>query len=36
MLMKGRLLALVMILGGVTFLFDAAETMGADSLLIDG
>ena len=34
--MKGRLFALVMILGGVTFLFGAAEAMSAESPLIDG
>ena len=34
-MMNGRL-ALVTILGGVTFLFDAAEAMSAESPLIDG
>ena len=33
--MNGRL-ALVMILGGVTFLFGAADAMSAESPLIDG
>jgi hypothetical protein len=35
-MMKGRLFALVMIFGGVTFLFGAAEAMSAESPLIDG
>ena len=35
-MMKGWLSALVMILGGVTFLFAAAKAMSAESPLIDG
>ena len=35
-MIKGRLFALVMIIGGVTFLFGAAEAMSAESPLIDG
>ena len=35
-MMKGRLYALVMILGGVTFLFAAAKAMSAEPPLIDG
>ena len=35
-MMRGRLSALVMVLGGAAFLFGAADAMSAESPLIDG